>query len=390
MGFIANMGKFLSGIVRRNVFFSISRGEFLNSGSLRDNEIVGAVANLIATNVAKLSPQVVRESANGLEVKNDNLAKLIALRPNAENSTFDFLYRMGSELVFSGNSFSIIFYNDDFTAVTAIQPVTVSSHRIFEHNGIIFFEFVWSYDGKKYIVPYNSVIHLKARYNKKRFLGTPPDEELKNSTEMLNTTYGGIKNAVLHSAGLRGYLKFNNLADEEDIKAKVKEFQESYLSASNEGGIAGIDNSYEFNEITQKPYAIPTQSISFFRDNIYRYYCVNEKALTSTMSESEWVCFYENVIEPIAIQLSQEFTYKLFSENERNHGNKVIFTTDRLQYATLESRKNTAGEMFDRGAITINEYRKFMFLPPIDDGDIRLISLNYVKADEQSEYQLNK
>ena len=31
-----------------------------------------------------------------------------------------------------------------------------------------------------------------------------------------------------------------------------------------------------------------------------------------------------------------------------------------------------------------------MYLPQIEDGDVRMVSLNYVKADEQSEYQIGK
>ena len=130
------------------------------------------------------------------------------------------------------------------------------------------------------------------------------------------------------------------------------------MSAENEGGIAGLDNSMDFHEINQKPPGIPITQVSFFRENIYRYYGVNEKILNSSYTETEWNSFYEAVIEPIAIQLSLEFTYKLFTEGERSFGNKVVFTTDRLQYATLQTRNAVAKDLFDRGIITINEYRE--------------------------------
>ncbi len=44
--------------------------------------------------------------------------------------------------------------------------------------------------------------------------------------------------------------------------------------------------------------------------------------------------------------------------------------------------------MFDRGAITINEYRELLYYEPIEDGDVRMVSLNYVKAGDQSQYQV--
>ena len=372
-----------------HIFFN--RSEYAASGNLRENAVVAGIANAIATNVAKLSPQVIRKDARGITVKNDRLSRLLNIRPCPEASTFDFLYRLTADAVFTSNGFAVIFYNDDFTEVLRIQPVTVRSHQIFEDEaGNIFFRFVWDYDGLEYTVPYQFVIHLKARYNKKRFLGTSPDCDLKNTVELLETTYDGIKNVIRNSASLRGYLKYNNFIDDEELKEKVRDFQRAYMSAENEGGIAGLDNELEFKEITQQPRPIPTAQVAFFRDDICRYYNINEKILTGAYSEADWNSFYEAVIEPIAIQLSLEFTFKLFTERERGFGNKIIFTANRLQHATLQTRAAIGKDMFDRGAITINQYLELMYYPPIEGGDVRMVSLNYVKVDDQSLYQTGK
>ena len=388
MKLLSNMAAFLSGLKRR--LFLSGRSESVYFGGLRENEIVGAIANAVASNVAKLTPQVIRKTAAGTTIKNDKLSRLLEIRPNAENSTYDFLYKMASDLIYTSNAFAVVFFNDDCSEITSIQPITVTSHRIFEVDGVLYFKFIWEYDKKSYTVPYQFVIHIKGRYNRKRFLGTPPDAELQNSTELLTVTYSGIKNVIRNSASLRGYLKYNNFIDEKELRQKVSEFQSAYMSSDNEGGIAGLDNTIDFHEITQKPPAIPITQVNFFRENIYRYYGVNEKILNSTYTEAEWNSFYEGVIEPIAIQLSLEFTYKLFTEGERSFGNKIVFTTNRLQYATLQTRNAVAKDLFDRGIITINEYREFMYLPQTEDGDVRMISLNYVKVDEQTEYQIGK
>lgn len=369
----------------------LSRGEYVPTGTLRDNDIVGAIADAIAKNVGKLQPQVIRKDEKGLTVKNDYLARILTLRPCPEMSTYDFLYRIASDLVYTSNSFSVIFYNEDFTRVTSIQPITTKSYRIFEddrHN--VLFRFRWDYDGETYTVPYQNVIHIKARYNKKRFLGTSPDIELKRSLDLVETSGEMIKNIVNHSNSLSGYLKYSTLADDKELKEKAKEFQESYMNASNAGGVAALDSTYEFREISTKTTPLPTAQITFLRDNVYRYYGVNEKVLTSTLSDQEWISFYENVIEPIAIQLGYEFTFKLLTPREIGYGNKIEFTANLLQYATLQTRDTIGGNMFDRGAMTINEYRALMYYPPTEDGDVRMVSLNYVKAGDQSLYQVGK
>lgn len=72
-------------------------------------------------------------------------------------------------------------------------------------------------------------------------------------------------------------------------------------------------------------------------------------------------------------------TFKLLSERERGCGNKIVFTADRLQCASLQTRTNIGAQLFDRGIITINEYRELLYYEPIEDGDVRMVSLNYVK-----------
>ena len=69
------------------------------------------------------------------------------------------------------------------------------------------------------------------------------DPALKNTLELLDATGQALRNLVKNSANLKGYLKYNNFADDEELKKKVKEFQEAYMDASNEGGLGGLDNT---------------------------------------------------------------------------------------------------------------------------------------------------
>lgn len=214
--------------------------------------------------------------------------------------------------------------------------------------------------------------------------------ELKRSLDLIETSGETIKNIVNRSNSLAGYLKYNNIADDEELKEIARNFQDAYMNKDNAGGIAAIDNTVEFKEISQRTPSIPTNQITFLRDNIYRYYGVNDKILTSTLNDTEFISFYENVIEPISVQLSYEFTFKLLTPREIGYGNRIDFVANLLQYATLQTRETIGGGMFDRGALTINEYRELMYYGPVEDGDQRLVSLNYVKVGDQSLYQVGQ
>jgi len=366
-------------------------GDYQANGNLQESDIVGSIANAIASNVGKLQPQIVRNTENGLQERNDYLSRMLSLRWSPELDTYSALYRMASDLVYHSNAYAVIFYTDDFMKISAIRPITASNVQIWEDSrGVLLFRFKWSYDGKDYTLPYQNVIHIKSRFDKKRFMGSTPDTQLKNTLELIDTTGEALRAAVRNSSNLKGYLKYNNFIDEEELKQKVKEFQDAYMSVGNSGGIAGLDNSMDFKEIAQKTPQIPVIQSQFLRENVYRYYNINEKILTSSFNEAEWNSFYENVIEPISIQLSLEFTFKLLSERERGFGNRVIFTANRLQYATLQTRMTIGGALYDRGIITINELRELLYYEPIEDGDVRMISLNYVNTDDQSLYQVGK
>lgn len=376
--------------VKYSPVFSI-RGDYQANGNLEESDIIGAIANVIASNVGKLQPQISRRTENGLQIRDDNLARILTLRWSPELDTYTALYRMASDLVYHSNAYAIIMYSPDFVRIQSIVPVAVEDVKIWEdENGTILFKFRWTYDGKTYILPYQNVIHLRARFNKKRFMGSAPDEQLKTPLDLLDATAEALQAAVSNSANLKGYLKYNNFIDDDELKGKVSEFQKAYMSASNEGGIAGLDNSMEFHEINQKTSTVSVSQSQYVRENIYRYYGVNESILTSDFNEEQWGAFYENVIEPIAVQLSLEFTFKLLSERERGFGNRVTFQANRLQYATLQTRMSIGSSLYDRGIISINEFRELMYYSPIEGGDTRMISLNYVRTDDQSQYQLGQ
>ena len=53
--------------------------------------------------------------------------------------------------------------------------------------------------------------------------------------------------------------------------------------------------------------------MEYARDNIYKYFGLSDDIVRGQYNEDQYNAFYESVIEPIAIKLSQEFTEKLFT-----------------------------------------------------------------------------
>jgi hypothetical protein len=104
-------------------------------------------------------------------------------------------------------------------------------------------------------------------------------------------------------------------------------------------------------------------------------------------SEDDFAAFYESVIEPFALQMSLEYTRKIFTPRERAFGREIIFGGERLEFASAKTRISMLKELLPYGLLTINESRKILSLPELPDGDKRLQSLNFVNAAKANEYQ---
>ena len=112
------------------------------------------------------------------------------------------------------------------------------------------------------------------------------------------------------------------------------------------------------------------------------YLGVAPAIINGTYTENEFSAFYESVVEPFALQLSQEFKLKT--------GADVTFTAERMEFSSAATKIRLLHEAAPLGLITVNEARKLLALPPVDDGDRRLQSLNYVAADKADAYQFDE
>lgn len=93
-----------------------------------------------------------------------------------------------------------------------------------------------------------------------------------------------------------------------------------------------------------------------------------KKIIHSNYTEDEWNSYYESKIEPIAIDLANEFTRKLFTRRERGCGNRIVFEAANLACASISTKLNLV-QMVDRGALTPNEWRATLNLAPLSGGD---------------------
>ena len=125
-----------------------------------------------------------------------------------------------------------------------------------------------------------------------------------------------------------------------------------------------------------------------FYKQVYHYFGTNENIIKSDYTDQQWNSFYESTIEPFVNKLELELSKKIFSKNERTRGNKIVVEISKLQQMSITSRLSIIKEVKEIGLLSLNEMRELIYLKPIEGGDVRQVSLNYIDADNQSEYQV--
>lgn len=365
---------------------------YMWNGKIYDNNIARTAIGTNGINAAKLNPKHVRRVENDIKVSpNKNMERLLK-SPNKYMTMFDFLQKMMIQREENNNAFAYIDRDENvpgMDGILGIYPLNSSAVELYEdekQNLYIKFRFR---NGETKFAAYKDIIHIRKHYNEDDFWGASNSKILNESLDVINSTSQGIKNAIKNTAFIRGILEFSQVLQPEDVEKNVKEFSERYLDINNnEEGIAYTDPRYKFHETKSEPYVPNKAQMDYSKQELYEYFNTNEKIIKGNYSDEEWIAYFETTIEPFAIQMSQEFTRKVFTATELTYGNEIIFEANRLANAS-NSTKITICEKLGH-LFTINEQREIWNRGPVPGGDKRLQSLNYVNAEKADDYQLNK
>lgn len=350
-------------------------------------DVVRGAVDAIARNAAKLKPKHIKRVGKDIQPVSGQVERVLQIRPNPHMSTYDFLYKMVTALLIENNAYAYPVWEG--AMLKAIWPIIAQQVEFIEDNvGQIGIRFTFA-NGDSQTLFYDEVIHLRRHFYKNDLVGEN-DKAINNTLEAIHTTNEGLGQAVKTSASLRGILKYQGILKEADIKANRDRFVEEYLVVQNNGGVAALDSKADYTELKSQPLMVDAAQMKELRENVYRYFGVNEKIITGSYSEQDWDAFYESTLEPLAVQLSLEFTYKLFTANERTRGHEIIFEANRLQYVSTKTKVQMLKDLAPLGLFTINEGREIFNLAPVEGGDKRIQTLNVVDADKASKYQLGE
>lgn len=342
-------------------------------GGVYEQALTRSAVERFALSCSKLKPEVVGSAK-------PKVHRFIEGQPNSYMTWPKFLARCAT-ILDTDTTCAVVPSFDKGMDVVGLWPLKFESAEIVElSDGEPWVRFIVA-SGDTLAIELANVCFLTRFQYESDFFGGGNDA-LMPTMQLMDMQQQAQKSAMKNGAAIRFIGRINGLMDDEKMKRKRDKFSEDNLSAQNTSSLLVYDNAFaDMQQIDPKHYTIDSDEMQAIQQSVYSYFGINESILQNDFNEDQWGAYYESKVEPFAVQLGEGLTQMLFTPVEQAHGNRIMFSANRLEYASNASKRNMARDMTDRGIISINEAREMLQLPPVDGGDVRVIRGEYTNAD---------
>ena len=329
------------------------------NGSIYESDLIRAALDAHGRHAAKLSVNIAGEAQKSL--KNH-----LMIEPNDFQTWGQFLYRT-AVILYCRNTAFIVPQIGDYGETTGVVEIAPDEWEVVEYQGKPYVRFTFG-NMKRAAVELDK-LGIATRFQYKNELFGENNEALKATLDLIKMQRQGITEGIKNGASYRFSAQSDNWSTDEDLANEMERFNSyTFRNLKTSGGTILFPNTYRnITQLKQESYKIDADQIKVIETNVFNYFGVNEKILQNSAFGDEWLAFYEGAIEWLAIQLSEVMTRMLYTERERQFGNRIWFSSNRLQYMSNADKMNAISQMADRGLMTRNELREILNLTPLPE-----------------------
>lgn len=329
-----------------------------------------AAIHAFATHISKLKPEIVGS-------RNEKLARMLSHKPNPYMNTSQFLYRVATIYAATNNAFIVPLYGPDYQTITGYYPLCPERVEIVQVQGKPYLRYTFA-NGQRAAVELENAGVLTQMQFRNDFFGDSNVGVIDPTLKLIDIQNQGIIQAIKNGATLRFIAKLAQALKDSTIREERARLREENLSAENTGGIFLVDAKYsDVKQIDSKAFVVDAEQMKIINENVYNYFGVNEAILQNKFNEEQFNAWYEGKLEPFIVQLGLALTNMTFSDHEIAFGNEIMFSANRLQYASTNSKLLVSQQLFDRGILSQNDVCDIWQLPHIEGGDKRYIRGEY-------------
>ena len=329
------------------------------NGSVFESDLIRAALDAHGRHAAKLQFNI-EGSAK------PNLANRLKVQPNPYNTWSQFQYRT-AVILYARNTAFLVPTRGEYGEANGVTVILPDRWELVEYNGTPYIRF-WLPNNKRMACSlYDAGILTRYQYRSDLFGDS--NDAMKPVLDLIEIQRQGIQEGIKNGASYRFSAQSDNWATDEDLASEMDRFNKfTFQNKKIGGGMILFPNTYtNVQQLKQDGYKVDADQMKLIKENVYDYFAVNEDIIQNKAFGDQWLAFYEGAIEPFAIQLSDVMTRMFFNERERQFGNRIFFTSNRLQYMSNADKMNAVGQLADRGLATRNELREILNLAPLPD-----------------------
>lgn len=364
------------------------------------SDVVIQAMACVTDEIKKLAPAHVIQSGEDIEPApgGDTLQRVLNL-PNHYMTMFDCLGRIMYLYFSKRNSWVVPTYRRDgtgrktYTGLYPVDPATVT--WVEDAAGKLFVQLRFTGESEPWTLPYSDIIHLRREYGADEYMGggpggVPDDRGLLATLEINHQMLQGISKGMKASQAVNGVVKYGSVIGKDQTEAAMKEWEAKLQNSQS--GIVAMDMKAEYIPVKRDIKLVDADTLKFIDEKILRHFGVPLCILTGDYTKEQYEAFYQKTIEPIIIQLSQEFTRVLFTPTERDsYGHKVMFFTKNLIFMSTDQKISMVEILAPTGALYENEKRVAFGMRPLPElRGKRYMSLNWIDANQANQYQVGK
>ena len=337
---------------------------------------------VISDSIAQLPCEPYRIDSDGCKIKftKHPTYNLLNREPNQNMSKFTFMKTMVVSMLLTGNAYALIERDERGNAkalyyiptelVTILKPQTITD------------TISYSITGMKNVVEDCNMIHI-LNFTSDGYEGISTLAYARKTLGLAMDAEANAEGFFKGGANVAGLLKCNS-----PLTNKQKEsLKSSWNSAFNgstgtPNGIAVLDADLDFQSVTVNPSdAQLLETRQFNVIDICRFFGVSpvkafdlSKSSYNTIEQMQ-LAFLTDTLQPLLEKIECEFQRKLYKPSEKDNIT-VRFSTAPLLRADKQSQANYYNTLFQMGVMTINEIRRELDLPHLENGDTSFVQVN--------------
>lgn len=341
------------------------------NGGVYEMDLTRVAINSFATHCSKLKPEIEGSAHKRLE-------RVLQYKPNYFMDTVKFIKRLATILAVENTAF-IVPIEDEAGNLCGWYPIRPQRCEVVEAAGQVYLRYLFA-NGEYGAIEFERVgIMTDFEYSDDLF--GEDNTTLKPTMQLIHTQNEGIINAVKNSANIRFLAKVANMLKPEDIKKERERFTEDNLSADNKSGMIIYDNKFsDLKQVESKPYTPNALQMQQIQDSVCTHFGTSIDILQNKFDENTWNAYYEGKIEPFAIQLSLVMTNMTFTKREIAQGNAIVFSANRLQYASNATKLQVSTQLFDRALLCRNDVMDIWNMAHVEGGEKYYIRKEYTEV----------